>query len=203
MIKSLEPEVYTNEQLLGAYDFKKKVFPLNVPYNCVAIGADYQESETYERFGQNKSWATNITHQICLNNFLKSDWSDAKDAYPDYYILIPEKEAEELKENFDKVQLGIVVAWLPDDTGEVKGQRVDWGDSQYSILGSGIFARLELKWTAIEVFIRYKNKIYQSKLSPTRKLRFALTGHDSTMTRKLFKEAADEAAKKTVETAEE
>lgn len=203
IIKDLEPEVYTNAKLLEAYDFKRKLFPLNVPYNCVAIGADRQESETYERFGENESWYTNITHQICLNNFLNFSMSFENDKYPDYYILIPEKEAEELKENFDKVQLGIVVAWLPDDTGEVKGQRVDWGDSRYSILGSDIFARLELKWTAIEVFIRYENKIYQSKLAPNSKPRFTLVGHDSTMTRKLFKEATDEAAKKTVETAEE
>jgi hypothetical protein len=39
IIKALEPEVYTNAELLEPYDFKKKAFPLKVSLSCIDIGA--------------------------------------------------------------------------------------------------------------------------------------------------------------------
>jgi len=194
IIKNLEPEVYTNAELLEAYDFKKKIFPLKVWLNCIDIGTDRQESGKYESFGETKFAYTYVTHQICLNSLLTVDFSLEKNRYPDYLISIPEKEAEVLKENFEKTQIGIVVAWLPDDTGEVKAERVDWGQFEYNgQLASETFDRLELKWTALEILIRYKDKIYQSKLAPKRKPRFALSGHDAAQTRQKFREATQSA----------
>ncbi|MBN8219612.1 MAG: hypothetical protein J0L53_01740, partial [Spirochaetes bacterium] len=155
IIKALEPEVYTNAELLEPYDFKKKVFPLKVWLSCIDIGSDRRESAAYESFGERKFAYTYVTHQICLNNLLELDMAFDKERYPDYFISISEREAEALKTNFNDAQVGIVVAWLPDDSGEVKAEAVDWGKFEYNgQLGSETFDRLELKWTAIEVLIR-------------------------------------------------
>ncbi|MBS0617637.1 MAG: hypothetical protein JSR44_05575 [Spirochaetes bacterium] len=204
IIKALEPDIYTNAEMLEAYDFKKKIFPLNVWLGCIDIGTDRHESAAYEAFGEKKFAYTYVTHQICLKNLLALDMAFEKDRYPDYFIALPEKEGESLKASFKDVQIGIVVAWLPDDTGEVKGETVDWGQFEYNgQLGSETFDRLELKWTALEVLIRYKDKIYSSKRAPHRKPRFAITGQDADSTRQKFRDATDVAAKKSAETAEE
>jgi hypothetical protein len=200
IIKALEPEVYTNAELLEPYDFKKKAFPLKVSLSCIDIGSDRRESAAYESFGERKFAYTYVTHQICLNNLLELDMAFEKERYPDYFISISEREAEALKTNFNDAQIGIVVAWLPDDTGEVKAETVDWGKFEYNgQLGSETFDRLELKWTAIEVLIRHGDKIYQSKLSPNRKPRLDLAGYDSAKTRDKFRKATEKAAQKVSE----
>lgn len=102
IIQSLEPEVYTNAELLETYDFKRKIFPLKVEHNPIDIGTERQESASYESFGESKSVYTYITHQICLKPAL--DYSFDKDQYPNYFISISEREAEALKTNFANTQ---------------------------------------------------------------------------------------------------
>jgi hypothetical protein len=163
IIKSTEPDIYTNATLLGVFDFKRKIYPLKVESGCIDIGTDYKESAKYESFGQQRFFRTNITHQICLKSLLEMDFSSEQNKLPDYYISLPENEAENLKNNFASTQIGIVLAWLPDDTVEVKGEVLDWGKVEYNgKLESETFDRLEPKLTAISVLILHKEKIYQT-----------------------------------------